>query len=154
MRAFQVLPVVLLLAGSTQAQEPPPVYPPPQYFMPSPMQAQIQSLEHSGRRKLIGGNTLLATGAAVALTGAGLAFASLFVDNGHCESGKCGNAALAAGGGTMALLGVAAIIPGSFMRSDGKRDLAMAGDLRGRFAWSLQPKVSTQGALGVLKVKF
>ena len=175
---LRLLLLSILAGPRALAQEPeiPPLPPPPpsyspQYPMPPPYAvpppAEIDALEHRGRNKLIGGNILLATGGALAISGTGLAIASLFVDNnGSCGTfdthhadgihhGSCGNAALAVSGGTMVLLGAAAIVPGSFMRDHGRRDLAAAQQMRSRWsAWTLQPTVSRQGALGVVKLKF
>lgn len=185
MGSVRLAPLLLILVGASYAfaQEypvppppPPPQWqyappyspPPPPYLPPLPTRGEIDALERSARHKILGGDVLIGTGSALALAGTGLAIASAFVDDGSCVSyygpyghhgyyyASCGNAALAYAGATTLFFGIAALVPGTYLRADGARDLATAHALRraSRYQWSVIPKLSPQAALGEASLRF
>jgi hypothetical protein len=169
---------VLLCASPLFAQEnpgapplqyaPPYAVPPPVYVIPPPNLEAIDALEHSGRHKILAGNVLLVSGSVLAVTGTALLISGVAVEDGSCgrfyhryyQDGyytHCNDRnALAFAGGTTALLGVAALVPGGFIRASGARELATARQLRrgSCCAWSVRPSLSSRGASAALDIRF
>jgi hypothetical protein len=146
----------------------PPQYaapPPPTYYYSPPYahmsREQIALMEHHAKSKLIGGTVLLATGGALVLTGIGLIIGGVAANHGWCTTDNgfrtnCANDGLVFGGGTTIALGVAAIIPGAFLRAQGAHELRTARAL-GRTCcagWTLRPRVGPNGALAELRMGF
>jgi hypothetical protein len=181
MRSFRSAALVLVMMGAAHAAPPyppPPTYtppsppltpppplplPPPRAFMPPPAEV-IVALEQSAHRKLIAGDLLLVTGGALALTGTGLLIADASIDS-HCTNdGRFRGArhdvfcptAFGISGVLTLSAGVAALIPGAILRSQGARELVRARWLRRGppcCPWTLGPRVGLRSAVAELTIR-
>jgi hypothetical protein len=138
--------IVLVAAARARAEEPQQQLPPPRwipvYVAPPPTPAEIDALERRGHERKRTGAILLGAGIGIAAIGTGLMIGGAWDDNGchhnhdsfdhHHQDFGCGVSALSIAGVTTTFIGVAAIIPGAFIFSDGARDVARARMLRGR----------------------
>jgi hypothetical protein len=120
--------VLLCCCAPAIAQQPPPfAQPPPQYYyyVPGPTPAQIDGLEHVGRRHRRVGAILLGAGAGIALVGSGLLIGGAWDD--HCDGHhSCGTDALSFAGATTTLIGLGAMIPGIVFYIRGGGEVARA----------------------------